>query len=362
MSSAALVIVSDLHLGGGPSATAWGRGFHDEFAADDAFSDFLHWLSARPTSRLVLLGDTFDFLRVPVTGPRTGMIARSDVEAVAQLECIAAAHPGVISALSAALAAGVRVDLVCGNHDAELVRPAVQERLCALLGAEVHFHSWILYLPGLLYAEHGHHHHDINTFACPMHPYARGSGRLERPPAALLGDLARLSACPSRLWRDALTGLRGRPPARARAGYLAGLPGHAAKIGLPGVVTAELHDLARSSLLRTGRRVVGARLRRSEGPGYLPEAAAAVHDLMTRRQLAVPYYAFGHTHAAMRLPLGADAWYLNSGTWSSAAWGGASVRRTWIELSAGGADAVPAARLFRWMGAPESLGDRGLPS
>jgi UDP-2,3-diacylglucosamine pyrophosphatase LpxH len=86
-----LVIVSDLHLGGGPRAKAWGRGFSDAFTDDRAFSDFLRWLSERPRCRLVFLGDAFDFLRG--AGDRCGLFARSDTEAVAQLDQIAAAHP-----------------------------------------------------------------------------------------------------------------------------------------------------------------------------------------------------------------------------------------------------------------------------
>ena len=354
-----LVIVSDLHLGGGPAAGAWGAGFSDEFADDQPFSDFLRWLARRPGSRLVFLGDTFDFLRVPVTGTRTGLFAHCDAEAVAQLDRIAAAHSTIITAMSAALAAGVRADFVCGNHDAELVRPAVQERLCTLLGAHVRVHPWILYIPGLLYAEHGHQHHDINAFARPLYPYAANDGRLERPPAARLGDLKRLPASPGLLWRDALPGLRGRLPAESRAEYLARLvPARAHEIGLPESVVAELHHLASFSLLRAGRRLASTRLRRRR-PGYLPLAAAAVHDLMARSQCAVPFYAFGHTHAAARISLGANAYYLNSGTWSTAAWAGAGSRGTWIEISA----AAPAsAKLFRWTGAAEPLADRMVPA
>ena len=248
-----LVIVSDLHLGGGLRAATWGDAFRDEFTDDQAFSDFLCWLTKRPPSRLVFLGDTFDFLRVPVTSTRTGLFARSDAEAVAQLDQIAAAHPTVFKALSAMLAAGVHVDFVSGNHDAELIRSAVQKRLCALLGTQVRFHPWLLYIPGLLYAEHGHHHHDINAFVCPLYPYAKSDGCLERPPAAWLGDLRRFSANPRHWWRDAMTGLRGRrPSARRRAEYFAKLvPAHADQIGLPERVVAELHDLANFSALRS---------------------------------------------------------------------------------------------------------------
>jgi hypothetical protein len=358
MSESTLAIASDLHLGGG--AAAWGPAFSDEFTDDQVFGDFVRCLSPRRVSRLVFLGDTFDFLRVPVTGARTGLFARSDAEAVAQLNRIAAAHPTVIRTLSDALAAGVQVDFVSGNHDAELIRPAVRERLCALLGAPASFHSWILYIPGLLYAEHGHHHHDINAFARPLHPYATTAGRLERPPAAWLGDLRRFPARPSRLWRDAVTGLRGRPTASGRAGYLAGLAAaHADEVGLPAGVLAELHELARFSPFAIGRRLVRKRLRPGDCRGYLPTAAASVHDLLARNQLAVPFYAFGHTHAAMRLPLGNSAWYLNSGTWSTTTWGGVLPRRTWVEITAG---AAPAAQLFQWTGSAEPVTGRRTPA
>jgi hypothetical protein len=361
VSAPALVIVSDLHLGGGLQSGSWGPGFSDEFTDDHAFADFLGWLSARGEGRLVFLGDAFDFLRVPVSGARTGLFARTDAEAVAQLDMIAAAHPAVVRALSAALAAGLRVDFVSGNHDAELIRPAVRERLCTLLGAAVGFHPWILYIPGVLYAEHGHHHHDINAFACPLSPYAGKGGRLERPPAAWLGDLRRVAASPGRLWRDAAAGLPGRTAVGRRAAYLASLvPAQAAEIGLPAGVLAELHRLASFSPLGAGRRLVAAPFRRGDGRGYLPAAAAAVHALLDRNQLAVPFYAFGHTHAALRLPLGMNAWYLNSGTWSAASWGGADVRRTWIEITAG-LPPASAARLLHWAGAAQPLAGCGMP-
>jgi hypothetical protein len=355
MSVPTLVMVSDLHLGGGAPAGGWGPGFSDEFGDDEAFSDFLGWLGGRPQCRLVFLGDVFDFMRVPVTGARTGLFARNDTDAVGQLDQITAAHPAVVKALSAALAGGLRVDFVSGNHDAELIRSAVRIRLSALLGGEPRFHAWILYLPGLLYAEHGHHHHDINTFARPLYPYAEQDGRLERPPAALLGDLQRIPAKPSRLWRDAITGLRGCP-ARNRAEYLSRLvPEHAAGIGLPASVVAELHHMASSSPGAVGRRLVSTRLGRRDRSGYLPTAAAAVHALLARNRLDVPFYAFGHTHAAMRLRLGRNAWYLNSGTWSAAPWGSPRARRTWIEITPGAQ--TPTARLYRWTGSAEPLSD-----
>ena len=208
----------------------------------------------------------------------------------------------------------------------------------------------ILYIPGLLYAEHGHQHHDINAFARPLYPYAANNGRLERPPAARLGDLKRLTASPALLWRHALPGLRGRLPAESRAEYLARLvPARAPEIGLPESVVAELHHLASFSLLRAGRRLASTGLRRR--PGYLPLAAAAVHDLMARSQCAVPFYAFGHTHAAARISLGANACYLNSGTWSTAVWAGGRAPRNLDRDQCGRTGLREAAPLDRCRGA-----------
>ena len=42
-----LVLVSDLHLGGGPEAAAAGPGFADPFDQDDAFVQFLGYLRRR---------------------------------------------------------------------------------------------------------------------------------------------------------------------------------------------------------------------------------------------------------------------------------------------------------------------------
>jgi hypothetical protein len=116
-----------------------------------------------------------------------------------------------------------------------------------------------------------------------------------------------------------------------------------------------LHHMANFSPFAIGRRLARTRLGHGDSRGYLPAAACAVHDLLGRNHLAVPFYAFGHTHAAMRLPLGMNAWYLNSGTWSTTTQGSGGARRTWIEITVGAGP--PAAQLFHWAGAAEPLID-----
>lgn len=375
MTGERLVLLSDLHLGGGAEAAGWGPGFADEFDGDDAFPEFLAYLSTRddPPDRLVLLGDTVDFLRVPVSGSRAGLYARTDAEAVGQLDRVALAHPRVFAALAEALRAGVAIDVVVGNHDLELARSAVRDRLRALLlpagsaaaAGRLRVHRWGYHLPGLLYAEHGNHFHDINTVHRPLQPFRRG-GSVERPPAARLGGLRRVALRgPARsLARDAVSDLlpRHHPDRAARRAYLAGaLPGYAAGLGLPADTVLRLHEMGRASPARTVRRLVRAGL--AGGPAFaeqLPAVAAAVHEILGAAGRGAAFYVFGHAHEARhaRLP-GTAACYLNTGTWSTDVRGTREgpepARRTWVEILPGQGGRPAAAALLRWAGGPVAL-------
>lgn len=368
-----LVLVSDLHIGGGAAAARWGPGFIDEFDGDEAFPAFLTWLRSdgRRPSRLVLLGDTLDFLRVPVPG---ALYARNDAEAVGQLERIAVAHPTVFEALGAIVNDGTALDVVVGNHDVELARPAVQRRLRTLLKAPrntaanqaVRFHLWGYYLPGLLYAEHGNHYHDINSFRRPLVPFR--DGRTERPPAARLGSarrwlLGRGHPCAPPLHqivKDLFS--VGRLSSAALKEYRdSTLSEYAARIGLPVSAVRRLDELGRTSVPATAARIARSRLAR--GPSFgdaAPEVATSVHRVLAAAGCAVPFCVFGHTHAArhLRLPGGA-CHYLNTGTWSTDYRRVVNRRlplpdprrRTWVELSGHGSG-NPQARLLHWVEGP----------
>jgi len=355
-----LVLVSDIHLGLGAKGAQYGPRFVDEFDSDEALPTFLNWLRSddpRP-SHLVLLGDTLDFLRVPV--PRA-LYARNDAEAVQQLEQIAAAHPKVLEALSAIMNDGTMIDFVVGNHDVELARPAVQRKLRTLLGAPEHsapdavgvrFHLWGYYVPGLLYAEHGNHYHDVSSFRQPLTPF--NAKRTERPLAtrvhSVLGHARRKrSGGPPlhQVFADLLP-VDQVPRAVMDDYYARVLPQYAAAIGLPVLTVRQLHELGRTSTLATALRIAKVRLGhdlsfREAAPGV----ATSVHRVLAAAGCAVPFCVFGHSHAAchLRLPEG-DGEYLNTGTWSSdyrPATGGVqhvpdSQRRTWIELTRRGSD------------------------
>ena len=167
-----LIIVSDLHLSAGyePRLGTFDR--NEDFFYDEAFARFLAHLRRRAADegrrwRLVLLGDVFDFLQVDLRRAEVAHdpLDRSEGVTITKLERIARGHPGFFAALGEFAAAGFPVDVLPGNHDIELIRPATQERFKALVGeaagwpeaaAAITFSPWVYYVPGMVYAEHGH--------------------------------------------------------------------------------------------------------------------------------------------------------------------------------------------------------------
>ncbi|MEA2254277.1 MAG: hypothetical protein QOG35_322 [Solirubrobacteraceae bacterium] len=337
MSAQSLLVVGDLHLGAGGG---------DPFHRDRDLARFLAEMGARRDGgarppRLVVLGDLLDFPAAAGGRPPDGEAA-----ALRCLERIAAAHAGALDALAGYLATGATIDLVAGNHDADLARPAVRTRLGELLGraSGLAFHPWILHVPGVLYAEHGHQHHDVNAFAAPLSPWRPGDpARLDLPPGALAGG-ARAAV---------LVALRAARAARRRRAYRAtALPAAAAGLGLsPGALRAIDAATPRGPLAPVARMA-----RRVSARDAQHRAARRIHDVLAAEGAAVPCYAFGHTHVAERRPVVPGAvrpLYVNAGTWSTLRRDGGEPRLTYVEIADAGAQLlewppdVTAARRWR---------------
>ena len=347
----------------------------------------------------MLLGDVLDVQSVRLGGEvGSGPVDRW-ATVVPRIERIAAGHPSVFDALGRWVAAGLGLDLVAGNHDLELVEAPSRRRLAALIAeagghpeaaAEVVVHPWILHVPGLLYAEHGQQHHDVNRSTGLLEAEAGG---VPLPPARHLDDLmldladavapdappdmpppratARaLRAHPTRAraaWRPvvrATAGLAastralrtaGRPEARAR--HEAHVRAHAGRVGVSEEALVALDRLSATSpsaiawrLARLTARSLGPS--RPAAPPYMVAAARAVHRELAAGGQDVPFYVFGHTHVADDRPLmrapGAPR-YLNPGTWSTFVEPGQEERtRGFVEITRDGEDDRPAARLLRW--------------
>ncbi|MCB9681016.1 MAG: hypothetical protein H6733_06045 [Alphaproteobacteria bacterium] len=168
-----LVVMSDIEMGAG--------GVTDDFPHDAWLAELIDAYDAGPTRHLALdlvfNGDTFDFLKTSYLDGWPRHIT-ADV-ALGKLMRVAAAHPHFFAGVRRFLAstAGPRaVHFIVGNHDFELLFPAVQDALRALLGApeRVHFPGMQLDV-GDVHIEHGSQ--GDRLFAIdPAQPFVRHQG------------------------------------------------------------------------------------------------------------------------------------------------------------------------------------------
>jgi UDP-2,3-diacylglucosamine pyrophosphatase LpxH len=352
-----IVVVGDLHMAAGD---------RDPFREDAAFAAFLAAQARRRDAagrplRLVILGDLFDFPGTPLRGSPAP--DASEAGALRRLERIARAHGTVIEALAGFAAGGGAVDVVAGNHDAELAHPGVQARVRELLGdpPRLVFHPWILFVPGVLYAEHGHQHHDVDAFATPLEPWRRDApGELDLPPGSLLSYRIAADGRAAGVHRRAADGallvrgaVRPRGDATTLRAYRDGpLRRLADDLDLP----AEVLRAIDAATPRGPAALVARVARRATEAGRHPSATAhraalTIHRALGAAHCAVPFYAFGHSHVAQRRPLvegmGTPV-YLNAGTWSSLGRRVQPQPLAYVEISGG--PAGPLGRLMHWSG------------
>lgn len=331
-----VVLLSDLHMGAG--------GRREQFRADAALTAQLENFAADPAvSDIVLLGDTFD-----LSGEDVSSCAGPEV--VTRLQDVLHAHPDVVGALRAVVRRGMRLHVVQGNHDVELAGVHAQATLRRVLATEdegtVHFLPWLYHVPGLLLAEHGNQHHDINAFDTVLQPLSCGDRVMVEP---FGGQLSRLrhqhrgvSLLRRAAWAAAREAVRLIGPARRerRTDYRRSLlPRYAAEVGLTEDSVLRLDRLGQHQPAAIMSRLVRQSLRGSD-PGYLVCAAHAVREALG--DATPPFLVMGHGHGADARLLRSDRYhgpvvYLNTGTWSRR---GPRVRdttlppvtSTWVEI------------------------------
>lgn len=313
-----IVVVGDLHL-----AATTGR--PPDETADAALSSFASWLAeangrTAGGRRVIFLGDTFNLPLVAPAGAGPAS-ARWEARSAIAMDRILDAHPAFPDALRALLTAGVAVDLVTGNHDAALRTPAVRERLLARIGLgtpEPSIEPWIRYLPGLVYAEHGHQYHDLNAFPFALLP--------DPDPRSDAVPLAARREAGLPVAREALVRLAGRNRFQgARAAYRRDvLPGYAGHVGVPAAALTAIDCLSDVSGLGIIRRLAGRALGIApagaiDGAGYLGPAVRRIDQALRAAGIDVPVLAFGHTHRPALTPFdgeGGRRWYANAGSWA----------------------------------------------
>ncbi|MHC4391243.1 MAG: metallophosphoesterase family protein [Planctomycetota bacterium] len=127
-----VIVISDLHMG-----TGHGPGHenpYESFAEDERFTELLdHHMSGKGPMELVLGGDFYDFLQVPIDG-RFSLRVTAE-QAVRKVNACMDGHPQVHAALQRFLEADDRTIVVLpGNHDWDWVFDEVQAAFRARIG------------------------------------------------------------------------------------------------------------------------------------------------------------------------------------------------------------------------------------
>lgn len=183
-----LIVLSDFHLGRGKNLDSGRYWALEAFFYDKDFGNFIEWLASQapadqPKPQLIFNGDTFDLLRVEpeAEGGADGRAPAYLTPAIAAriLEKILAGHPTFVQGVACALAAGMPVLFLPGNHDVELQWPEVQAVLRQVLADELGrlgrdpetildellaFQPWFYYEPGRVWIEHGCQYDPENAF------------------------------------------------------------------------------------------------------------------------------------------------------------------------------------------------------
>jgi UDP-2,3-diacylglucosamine pyrophosphatase LpxH len=194
--SRTVYLVSDLHLGAGVDAASGTWDVLDDFRADDAFAAFCATIAQRHTAaELVIAGDFIEFLQIL---PEIGLRARphglgaTEAESLERMRVvlglrpeIASGHPKVFAALRTLMEDGHSITILVGNHDIDLLWPAVWEALfdavyppgsAGVLRREAFSYTVGDAEQGRVYIEHGHEHDLQNAFGDQMlQPFAESA-------------------------------------------------------------------------------------------------------------------------------------------------------------------------------------------
>lgn len=131
------IIISDCHLSAGRFFEGRANP-HEDFLHDDDMVCFFDHFSTGPYGthadgssvevELILNGDYFDYLNVPIHGEFEESV--TETMALVKTEAVLKGHPKVMESLRRfASRPGKKVTYLVGNHDAELFFPKVRERI-----------------------------------------------------------------------------------------------------------------------------------------------------------------------------------------------------------------------------------------
>lgn len=156
-----------------------GRGdIMDDFSDDALLMDFIEKIT--PSARgakttLVLLGDIFDFLKMPFKGEYPRYV--TEEISLWKLDQVLAEHNGVFKALKKFVENPLcELHFIIGNHDPDLAWPRVRARLHEALGRRDRITFGYSYTDKFVHAEHGHLEDPFFSFNS-RHPLLKHKGQ-----------------------------------------------------------------------------------------------------------------------------------------------------------------------------------------
>ena len=186
------IIVSDLHLGGGPTDPG-----DDHVYQDGQFTHFIEMIGDTPEGKkgdveLIINGDFLEFAQVGQEFYTLGSSTYwcSETESLKKLELILTGHADIFAALKKFRNVDNYVTIAAGNHDVDLYWPKVQKRLQEAAGP-VSFQlgtDWFQRYGKRLQIGHGHMFDPANKFenwSSPILVGPQGLQRLEMCPGTL---------------------------------------------------------------------------------------------------------------------------------------------------------------------------------
>jgi UDP-2,3-diacylglucosamine pyrophosphatase LpxH len=208
------LVISDLHLGEDLSLSATEATSRNLGVLERQLIEFLRYHTNRRHDgvpwRLVINGDMVDFLAVSIL-PGDGRLDEVQKEVIptedemmhglgrrsgvacAKMRAVVERHEDVFRAMARFLAAGNRVEIICGNHDVEMHWPSVQRTfkhgVAAIwrqttsahrpnaprardIESRIDFHPWFFYEKGVSWIEHGHQYDECCSFDFALDPLA----------------------------------------------------------------------------------------------------------------------------------------------------------------------------------------------
>ena len=191
------LIVSDLHLSEAepenPEFPLWKKFKTRQFFFDATFAEFLNKAYEKANGKkleLILNGDVFDFdsvTRLPEDPPfrvqwlekKRGLEPRPE-RSTYKIQQILADHAVWVQALQGALARGVQVVFIVGNHDLELHFLEVQSEILRTLDPQqkhreqIRFCEWFYLSGNDTHVEHGNQYDPYCLCEDPINPFVQG--------------------------------------------------------------------------------------------------------------------------------------------------------------------------------------------